>query len=59
VSSEGQHAGGRAQPFYCPYCGEQTIRPAGEQGTYWCETCDRTWGLTFKGLGQPSESGEA
>jgi hypothetical protein len=56
--SEGQ-PGGRAQPYYCPYCGEQTIRPAEEHGTYWCETCDRTWGLTFKGLGQPKETGEA
>jgi predicted RNA-binding Zn-ribbon protein involved in translation (DUF1610 family) len=43
---------GHSQPFYCPYCGEQTIRPAEEEKTYWCETCDRKWELAFKGLGK-------
>jgi predicted RNA-binding Zn-ribbon protein involved in translation (DUF1610 family) len=41
----------RAQPFYCPYCGEQDIRPDEEQATYRCSTCDRVWKLEFKRLG--------
>lgn len=42
----------RAQPYYCPYCGEQDIRPAAEEGTYHCSTCDRRWRLRFEGLGK-------
>lgn len=40
----------RAQPFYCPYCGEQDIRPATEGG-YHCRVCDRRWDLSYLGLG--------
>ena len=40
----------RAQPFYCPYCGEQDIRPA-EAGAYHCLTCDRVFELSYLGLG--------
>lgn len=47
--SEGPTA--RAQPFYCPYCGEQDIRPAEAEHTFHCSTCDRTWELRFLGLG--------
>jgi transcription elongation factor Elf1 len=43
----------RAQPFYCPYCGEQDIRPGEEHGTYHCRTCDRLWKLEFRRLGGP------
>ena len=41
----------RAQPYYCPYCGEQDLRPGEEHGTYHCRTCDRLWRLEFKRLG--------
>jgi transposase-like protein len=34
--------GVRAVPFYCPYCGEETIRPADPQG-WRCETCGRAF----------------
>jgi transposase-like protein len=44
-------SGGRAQPFYCPYCGEQDIRPAEQDKTYRCKTCDRTWKLEYVQLG--------
>lgn len=43
-----------AQPFYCPYCGEQDIRPGEESGTYHCRTCDRVWKLQFRRLGAPA-----
>lgn len=41
----------RAVPFYCPYCGEETLRPDGDHGSYYCETCDRRFELRFNGLG--------
>jgi transposase-like protein len=40
----------RAAPFYCPYCGDEDIRPAGEQPhVYRCDSCLRTWELRFVG----------
>lgn len=45
----------RAQPFYCPYCGEGDIRPAREEKTYHCRTCDRLWRLAYVRLGNPEE----
>lgn len=47
-----------AQPFYCPYCGEQDIRPAADERTYHCRTCDRLWALTYLRLGNPDEQEE-
>ncbi len=44
-----------AQPFFCPYCGEQDIRPGAEERTYHCEVCDRLWALTYLRLGNPIE----
>jgi transcription elongation factor Elf1 len=46
----------RAQPYYCPYCGEQDIRPGDEHGTYHCATCDRLWKLEFRRLGAPADA---
>lgn len=37
-----------ARPFYCPYCGEQDIRPQDEPGTFRCSVCDRTWSLELR-----------
>lgn len=45
-----------ALPFYCPYCGEQDIRPGPERATYHCRTCDRLWRLEYKRLGVPEQS---
>ena len=40
----------RVPPFFCPYCGEQDLRPA--VGTGWhCRTCDRRFEVGFLGLG--------
>lgn len=41
----------RAQPFYCPYCAEQTIEPSDEVGWY-CSSCDRRFEVKFLGLGE-------
>ena len=43
----------RAVPFYCPYCAEQSIEPVEDSGVWYCESCDRRFELSFKGLGAP------
>lgn len=46
----------RAVPFYCPFCGEQEIRPAdppeGTDGAPWrCESCERVFTLGIVRIG--------
>jgi transposase-like protein len=48
----------RAVPFYCPYCAEQSIEPADDGPEYYCESCNRRFEVTFKGLGE-SDSARA
>jgi transposase-like protein len=37
----------RAVPFYCPFCGEQDIRPDDAGASAWrCESCERRFELT-------------
>jgi transposase-like protein len=39
-----------APPFYCPYCGEENIRPYGEEkAQYRCGACLRVWTLRLVG----------
>ncbi len=39
--------GVRAVPFYCPFCGEQDIRPDDAAAAAWrCESCERGFELT-------------
>lgn len=40
----------RAVPFYCPFCGEQDIRPSEEAG-WTCESCARTFDLQLLRIG--------
>jgi DNA-directed RNA polymerase subunit RPC12/RpoP len=40
----------RAQPFHCPYCGEEDLRPAEEERQYVCLACTRKFELKFLGL---------
>ncbi len=44
----------RAAPFYCPYCGEEDIRPFGElddpHGQWRCGSCRRAFRLRMIGL---------
>jgi ribosomal protein L37AE/L43A len=39
-------SGHAATPFFCPYCGEEDIRPFGERHGEWvCGSCRRAWAL--------------
>ena len=50
----------RAAPFYCPYCGDEDLRPLTDtHGTWWCQSCRRAWSLTMIGTGTPDELTEA
>ena len=41
----------RAAPFYCPYCGEEDLRPHGEKHGEWlCGSCTRAFALRFLGM---------
>lgn len=44
----------RVQPFFCPYCGEQELRPSAASGWH-CRSCDRRFELSFLGLGDLAE----
>lgn len=46
----------RAVPFYCPYCGDEDLRPIGDtHGGWWCQACRRAWALRFLGTGKPGD----
>ncbi len=46
--------GERQVPFYCPYCGEENLRPATEDAGSWeCRACARGFSLKFVGLLRP------
>jgi transcription elongation factor Elf1 len=45
----------RAVPFYCPYCGDEDLRPAEVEegpghGAWECRACNRAFQLKFLGL---------
>ena len=43
----------RAAPFYCPYCGDEDLRPSeaeGGHGAWECAACNRAFQLKFLGL---------
>ena len=50
----------RAVPFYCPYCGEEDLRPAeqteGPHGAWYCAACLRTFAVKMIGIGIPEVS---
>ena len=48
----------RAAPFYCPYCGDEDLRPyeGGSHATgaaWYCGACARAFTLKFLGIGTP------
>ncbi|WNV83354.1 Insertion element protein [Umezawaea sp. Da 62-37] len=46
----------RATPFYCPYCGDEDLRPEEEPHAAWlCTGCRRVFTVKFVGLHLPSE----
>ncbi|MFH8407753.1 hypothetical protein ACH4FX_23595 [Streptomyces sp. NPDC018019] len=46
----------RAAPFFCPYCGDEDLRPseagtaAEQRGAWECGACNRAFRLSFLGL---------
>jgi ribosomal protein L37AE/L43A len=43
--------GERATPFFCPYCGDEDLRPHTATGGSWrCGACARVFTLGFLGL---------
>jgi transposase-like protein len=41
----------RQVPFFCPYCGEEDLRPSGsEPGSWDCRSCRRGFQLRFRGV---------
>jgi predicted RNA-binding Zn-ribbon protein involved in translation (DUF1610 family) len=43
--------GERQVPFFCPYCGDEDLRPAASRGGSWeCRSCGRSFVLRFAGL---------
>jgi predicted RNA-binding Zn-ribbon protein involved in translation (DUF1610 family) len=41
----------RAVVFYCPYCGEEDLRPEPEpRGAWRCVSCARVFTVTYVGL---------
>ena len=43
--------GERQVPFFCPYCGEEELRPAGSKAGDWeCRSCARGFTLRFTGV---------
>ena len=41
----------RAAPFYCPYCGDEDLRPSEQgHGAWECRGCNRAFQLKFLGL---------
>jgi transposase-like protein len=44
----------RAVPFYCPFCGEEDLRPhedrGGARGGWHCRSCTRVFTLKLVGL---------
>jgi predicted RNA-binding Zn-ribbon protein involved in translation (DUF1610 family) len=44
-------AGERQVPFFCPYCGEEELRPSGSNPGNWeCRACSRSFQLKFTGV---------
>ena len=45
----------RSTPFYCPYCGDEDLRPHGTvHGEWECRACRRVFALSFRGLLAPA-----
>ncbi|MEU8550382.1 hypothetical protein AB0C81_25955 [Streptomyces roseoverticillatus] len=50
---------GRAAPFYCPYCGDEDLRPSEQgHGAWECTACSRAFRLSFLGLLAPRGRGQ-
>jgi transposase-like protein len=46
----------RAVPFYCPYCGEEDLRPEEQPSAAWrCADCQRVFVVRLVGLVAPTQ----
>ncbi|QRP48366.1 Insertion element protein [Amycolatopsis sp. FDAARGOS 1241] len=45
----------RAVPYYCPFCGDEDLRPA-DDGDWLCGSCRRRFSVKFHGLSLPEET---
>ncbi|HXS65049.1 MAG TPA: hypothetical protein VN767_19530 [Streptosporangiaceae bacterium] len=49
--SGGSGGSERQVPFFCPYCGDESLRPSGPEAGGWsCGSCARSFKLSFAGL---------
>ncbi len=49
--SEPDGQGERQLPFFCPYCGDEALRPASpDPGAWACASCARSFTLKFAGV---------
>jgi transposase-like protein len=49
----------RATPFYCPYCGDEDLRPQEEPHAAWlCTGCRRVFTTKFIGLNLAGSNSE-
>ena len=47
-------SGERQVPFFCPYCGEENLRPtSADAGDWECRACARGFSLKFVGVLRP------
>ncbi|WP_371496287.1 hypothetical protein OG871_10665 [Kitasatospora sp. NBC_00374] len=50
----------RAAPFFCPYCGDEDLRPSeAGHGAWECHSCRRAFQLKFLGLLSPTNGGSS
>ena len=53
----------RLVPFYCPYCGEESLEPVGGHGDWHCRDCTRSFtlrsGVRHRAPGDPAGSAPA
>ncbi|GJF28844.1 hypothetical protein [Kitasatospora sp. NBC_01539] len=50
----------RAAPFFCPYCGDEDLRPSeAGHGCWECAACRRAFQLKFLGLLSTKNGGAA
>jgi ribosomal protein L37AE/L43A len=51
-------SGERQVPFFCPYCGEENLRPASSDAGEWeCRACSRGFSLKFVAVVRPQPYG--
>jgi ribosomal protein L37AE/L43A len=44
----------RTNPYHCPYCGDEDLRPHGTvHGEWECRACRRVFAVSFRGLLSP------